>query len=160
MYVRRNVIYVRYINCSYNNMAKGTRLLDKKAFLFIQEKIHASKSFLKIYPLNAFGGIFPRKTYIRYHSYCKGILILYLRNNTSSPQDFEFTRPDCMYMQAAKALSRLHRCAWLFELLLLLHQCTISYTALSACDFQQCGILTSVDSDESVQPPFKLRNSK
>ena len=32
------------------------------------------------------------------------------------------------------------------------------------CDFQQCGILTrlesSVDSDEHVQPPFKLRNSK
>ena len=27
-------------------------------------------------------------------------------------------------------------------------------------DFQQCGILTSVDSDESMQPPFKLRNSK
>ena len=29
-----------------------------------------------------------------------------------------------------------------------------------ACDFQQCGILTSVDSDESVKPPVKLRNSK
>ena len=28
------------------------------------------------------------------------------------------------------------------------------------CAFQQCGILTSVDLDESVQPPFKLRNSK
>ena len=27
-------------------------------------------------------------------------------------------------------------------------------------DLQQCGILTSVDSDESVQPPFKLRNAK
>ena len=27
------------------------------------------------------------------------------------------------------------------------------------CDFQQCGILTSVDSDEPVKPPFKLRNS-
>ena len=27
-------------------------------------------------------------------------------------------------------------------------------------DFQQCGILTSIDSDEPVQPPFKLRNSK
>ena len=26
-------------------------------------------------------------------------------------------------------------------------------------DFQQCGILTSVDSDEPVQPPFKLRDS-
>ena len=28
------------------------------------------------------------------------------------------------------------------------------------CDFQQCGILTSVDSDEHVLPPFKLRTSK
>ena len=27
-------------------------------------------------------------------------------------------------------------------------------------DLQQCGILTSVDSDEPVQHPFKLRNSK
>ena len=30
----------------------------------------------------------------------------------------------------------------------------------ATCDFQQCGDLTSVDSDEPVQPPFKLRNSK
>ena len=28
------------------------------------------------------------------------------------------------------------------------------------CDFQQCGILTSVDSDEHVQPHVKLRMSK
>ena len=28
------------------------------------------------------------------------------------------------------------------------------------CDFQQCGILTSVNSYGSVQPPFNLRNSK
>ena len=34
---------------------------------------------------------------------------------------------------------------------------TISAEAL---DFQQFDILTSVDSDEPVQPPFKLRNSK
>ena len=26
--------------------------------------------------------------------------------------------------------------------------------------FQQCGILTSVDSDEPVQPPIQFRNSK
>ena len=25
------------------------------------------------------------------------------------------------------------------------------------CDFQQCNILTSVDSDEPVQPPFTVR---
>ena len=28
------------------------------------------------------------------------------------------------------------------------------------CDFQKCGILTCIDSDEPVQPPFKLRNSR
>ena len=27
----------------------------------------------------------------------------------------------------------------------------------ATCDFQQCGILTSVDSNECVQPPVKLR---
>ena len=26
----------------------------------------------------------------------------------------------------------------------------------TTCDLQQCGILTSVDSDESLQPTFKL----
>ena len=42
----RKVIYVRCITCSYNNVAKGVRLLDKKKqFLFIQENFHASKSF-------------------------------------------------------------------------------------------------------------------
>ena len=30
----------------------------------------------------------------------------------------------------------------------------------ATCNFQQCGILTGVDSDEPVQPPFKRRNSK
>ena len=34
------------------------------------------------------------------------------------------------------------------------------YVWASACDFQQCGILTCVDSDEPGQPPFKLRSSK
>ena len=34
------------------------------------------------------------------------------------------------------------------------------YKWAATCDFQQCGILTSVDSDEPVQPHFKLRNSK
>ena len=28
------------------------------------------------------------------------------------------------------------------------------------CDFQQCGILTSVDSDEPMHPPVKIRSSK
>ena len=34
-----------------------------------------------------------------------------------------------------------------------------TYICVAKCDFQQCGILTSVhvDSDEPVQPPFKLK---
>ena len=32
---------------------------------------------------------------------------------------------------------------------------SIIYLAV-ACDFQQCGILTCVNADEPVQPPFKL----
>ena len=35
-----------------------------------------------------------------------------------------------------------------------------SFINFTTCDLQQCGILTSVDSDKPVQPPFKLRNSK
>ena len=37
--------YVRCMNCSYNNVAKAIRLLEKKAILFMQEKFYASKSF-------------------------------------------------------------------------------------------------------------------
>ena len=34
------------------------------------------------------------------------------------------------------------------------------FIGAATCDYQQCGILTSKDSDESVQPPFKLKNAK
>ena len=34
------------------------------------------------------------------------------------------------------------------------------YKLATTRDFQQCGILASVDSDEPVQSPFKLRNPK
>ena len=30
----------------------------------------------------------------------------------------------------------------------------------ATCDFQQCGILTSVDSEKPVQPPFKFKQLK
>ena len=38
----------------------------------------------------------------------------------------------------------------------------VLYETVSAtiCDVQQCGILTSVDSDEPVQPFYKLRDFK
>ena len=38
--------------------------------------------------------------------------------------------------------------------------CSIAVLCDNHIDFQQCDILTSVDSEEPVQPPFKLRNSK
>ena len=38
--------------------------------------------------------------------------------------------------------------------------CWKSHVAAQLCAFQQCGILTSVDSGEPVQPPAKLRSSK
>ena len=49
----RKVIYVRCLNCSYNNVAKGIRVLDKKKkqFLFIQEKIMQVRAFERYIPL-------------------------------------------------------------------------------------------------------------
>ena len=41
----------------------------------------------------------------------------------------------------------------------LISLCSVIILAVT-CDFLQCSILTSADSDEPVQPPFKLRNSK
>ena len=35
-----------------------------------------------------------------------------------------------------------------------------NYIPATTCDLQQCGILTSVDLEDPVQPPFELRNSK
>ena len=59
----RKVIYVRCINCSYNNVAKGICLLDKKAIFVYTEKNHASKSFLKIYPLKDKGALVIRRIF-------------------------------------------------------------------------------------------------
>ena len=39
-----------------------------------------------------------------------------------------------------------------------IHKCLLIWA--KTCDFKQCGILTRVDSDEPVHPPFKLRYSK
>ena len=44
-----------------------------------------------------------------------------------------------------------------------MHECTEHSRErkwAATCDFQQCGVLTSVDSDEPVQLPVKLRISK
>ena len=66
-------------------------------------------------------------------------------------------------MLAAVGLESLHKCtdssapSLLNQTILMEISCADLYIN---CDFQQCGILTSVDSDEALQPPFKLRNSK
>ena len=67
---------------------------------------------------------------------------------------------------AAKAQTKLHEC--LAKTQTKLHGCAgysepwLLHNVIRAptCDFQQCGILTIVISDEAVQLPFKLRNSK
>ena len=41
-----------------------------------------------------------------------------------------------------------------------LHHLQTNNKSAVTCDFQQCGILTNEDSNEPVQPCFKLRNSK
>ena len=49
------MIYVVCKICSYNNVAKGIRLLDKKKqqhFLFLQEKIMQVRAFERYIPLN------------------------------------------------------------------------------------------------------------
>ena len=65
----RKVIYVRCINCSYNNVAKGICLLDKKkAFLFIQEQFHASKSFIPLkYMINCSLNSLEKKHFVGNH---------------------------------------------------------------------------------------------
>ena len=54
------------------------------------------------------------------------------------------TKPECLLLAAC--------CSWGWM------SCNKKWA--TTCDFQQCGILTSADSDEPVQPPFKLINSK
>ena len=65
-----------------------------------------------------------------------------------------------MYMRIATAMSRLRESTDLSEYLLLSNViCTKSHV-LANMSFQQCGIMTSVDSDEPAYPLFKLRHSK
>ena len=43
--------FVRCVNCSYNNVAKGIRLLDEKQFLFIQEDFKQVRACERYIPL-------------------------------------------------------------------------------------------------------------
>ena len=48
----RKVIYVRCINCSYNNVAKGIRLLDKKHFCLYRTNFIQVRAFERYIPIN------------------------------------------------------------------------------------------------------------
>ena len=47
----RKVIYVRCIKCSYNNVAKGICLLDKKHFCLYRKKFMQVRAFERYIPL-------------------------------------------------------------------------------------------------------------
>ena len=47
-----------------------------------------------------------------------------------------------------------------FSILLSVTECCVYTQWATTCDFQQCGILTSVDSDQPVQHAFMVRSSK
>ena len=66
-----------------------------------------------------------------------------------------FKLRNSIFKWLAKALIRLRVCAGWYEALMVTQ---VQWAV--ACNFQQCGIFTSVDSYEPVQPPFKLRNLK
>ena len=55
----------------------------------------------------------------------------------------------CLFL----AVARVNLCLWLWHIKIILNW-AVTY------GFQRYGILTSVDSDEPVKPPFKLRHSK
>ena len=54
LFLGRKLIYVRYINGSYNNVAKGICLLDKKAFLcfYKKKKLMRVRAFERYVPLS------------------------------------------------------------------------------------------------------------
>ena len=53
----RKMIYVRYIKCSYNNVAKGIRLLDKKSIFWLYSKNFMQvRAFERYISLNRFHG--------------------------------------------------------------------------------------------------------
>ena len=69
-------------------------------------------------------------------------------------------RPHCCKSHVAAQINLLQAMS-LFSCIQAHTQVIISYGIWAAAwDFQQFDILTSVDSDEPVQPPVKLRNSK
>ena len=55
MFGGREVIYVGYINCSYNNVAKGIRLLKKNHLCLYRKNFMQVRAFVKIHLLNANG---------------------------------------------------------------------------------------------------------
>ena len=89
----------------------------------------------------------------------------FFKNDTTSSK--EYGQKDIVYigdfciLKSASSTDARSFQMWLewsqFKLYILEQLC---YLWAVTCGFQQCVILTSVDSGEPVQPPFKLRNSK
>ena len=122
----RKVIYVRYINCLYNNVAKGIRLLDKKAFMFIQEKNHASKSFWKIYLLNTIWNLKMEKEHTN--------------NKTHRHMPHPPPPPKKRKMRASSKTNWGFICAYLSKVVLLLCFVDLSY---DICSLRPCDYLLS-----------------
>ena len=66
-------------------------------------------------------------------------------------------RLTCLFVSLARSLGRSLNTA--YQSRVQTHSASHGKWA-ATCDYQQCGVLTSVDSDEPMQPPFKLRNSQ
>ena len=62
-------IYVRCINCSYNNVAKGIRLLDKKAIL-----VYTGKVFMQVRAYERYIPLGITKDYSRWYTIANTLL--------------------------------------------------------------------------------------
>ena len=76
-------------------------------------------------------------------------LILYLSSITLRPGNATITEHRTSYGTSKKRY-RANTAKWQKK----------KHNWAMTCDFQQCDVLTSVNSDEPVKPPFKIRNSK
>ena len=78
-----------------------------------------------------------------------------LQKLSATMDNYEILNTSISYLECRKSINTILKC-----MSILFFQEFHYNISATTCDFQQCDILTSVDSDESVQPPFKLRNSK
>ena len=100
-------------------------------------------SFLQSYPVVYALTVRPYlKNFQRGPKLFQGVLIVFLEETYSTCDSQGVVRTPCPHSSLDPPMSN------------------SKYKRASTCDLQQGGILTSVDSGEPVQPPFKLRHSK